>query len=135
MEKLIIESTDSSPKVYLDPDKSIFIITGESRTEDSEKFYKPVLAWFREYHQHLVNNKVSKEITIEMHMDYYNSATARSFVELFAILETFVGNNISARVKWYYMEHDEDLKNQGAGLASVVSKIPFELICLEEVNA
>ncbi|MBL7891213.1 MAG: DUF1987 domain-containing protein [Bacteroidia bacterium] len=135
MQKLIIESTDSSPKVYLDPDKSIFIITGESRTEDSEKFYEPVLAWFRDYYEHLVNNKVSKEIIIEMHMDYYNSATARSFVELFAILETFVGNNISVRVKWYYMEHDEDLKNQGAGLASVVSKIPFELICLEEVNS
>lgn len=103
--------------------------------EDSEKFYEPVLAWFREYHKHLVNNKISKEIIIEMHMDYYNSATARSFVGLFAMLETFIGNGIHVRVKWHYMEQDEDLKHQGAGLASVVSRIPFELICLENVNA
>lgn len=135
MKKLIIESTDSSPRVHLDPEKSIFIITGESRTEDSETFYEPVINWFKEYQQYLADNNLKKNIVIEMHIDFYNSATARSFIDLFATLEKFVGSNLNALVKWYYMEQDEDLKTQGKELAFVVPGLPFEVICLEAVNS
>jgi heat shock protein HspQ len=134
MKELILESTDSTPKVYLNHEKSIFIIAGESRTEDSEPFYEAVINWFREYHQYLVENKISKDITIEMHLDYYNSATARSFIELFATLQKFVQDNISINIQWFYMENDNDHKDQGEELSKIADKLKFELICLEQVS-
>lgn len=132
MQKLIIEATDFSPKIYLDAEKSAFSISGQSHTENSESFYKPVIAWFREYQKSLLNSKIDKNIVIEMQMEYYNSATARSFVELFDSLQKLTTDKIKFQVKWFYAEHDEDMKTHGELMANIISELPFELICLKK---
>ena len=43
MRKLIIEPRSNSPKVILDPEKKIYLISGESRPPDVREFYEPVL--------------------------------------------------------------------------------------------
>ena len=53
MRKLIIDQTENSPKVILDPDKKIFEISGESRPPDVPLFYDEILRWLDEYTLHL----------------------------------------------------------------------------------
>jgi len=134
MKKLIIEATDYSPKIYLDADKSVFSISGQSHTENSETFYKPIIAWFRDYQKFLLDSNSDKNITIEMQMEYYNSATARSFVELFNSLQKLASDKIKFQVKWMYAEHDEDMKTHGELMANIISELPFELICLKKTD-
>ena len=49
MRKLIINQTNSSPKVLLDPEKKIFEISGESRPPDVQEFYEQILSWLDDY--------------------------------------------------------------------------------------
>ena len=49
MEALIIEATDDTPKVVLDPANNVFEFSGKSLPEDVTTFYGPVLDWLDSY--------------------------------------------------------------------------------------
>ena len=47
MEKLIIEETEDTPEIILDPEQNIFKISKISVPENALDFYKPVLEWIK----------------------------------------------------------------------------------------
>lgn len=130
IEPLIIEATDFTPKILFDPGKSVFLIAGESRPESAEKFYEPVMKWMEDYSAELKKSPPKDPITLQMHMDYYNSATARSIIYIFHQLEQAVLTGAKVNVKWFYMEMDETMKEQGHEFAQIAKDLPFEMQCL-----
>ena len=49
MKTLILEPTDETPKVVLDPENKVFSISGKSFPENVEVFFNPILRWLDEY--------------------------------------------------------------------------------------
>ncbi|MCI5054469.1 MAG: DUF1987 domain-containing protein, partial [Flavobacteriales bacterium] len=84
MNKLSIESTESSPKVLLDPESFYFEISGESRPEDVRKFYEPVLSWMDDFNGYLgqVTAGGQKAVVFNFIFEYFNSSSAKYIMDI-----------------------------------------------------
>ena len=132
MTPLIIEPSDFSPKVVLDPGKNIFELTGSSRIENTSKFYQPVLQWLEQY-QHALSSANEKfiqgaEPTFEFKLDYFNSTSAKCIMDALMKLDKIAEKGYNIKAKWHYKKNDEDMKESGEGFAKLLKKLPIEFV-------
>ncbi|MGB4292656.1 MAG: DUF1987 domain-containing protein [Bacteroidales bacterium] len=124
MGELRIEKGKNTPEIILDPD-GVIQITGRSIHENVEEFYQPVEEWINEY----IKNPA--EITVvNMHMEYFNSASARVFIKLFQKIIYVTVKDKKYIFNWYYDEGDEDILERGEYFSAVLS-VPFNFIELK----
>lgn len=126
MNSLTIESTETSPKISLDPSGKL-LMEGESRPENVVKFFEPIMAWLQEYQQAVKDGSVSKTAAFDFKLEYFNSSSAKFIMDVFIELEKAVQNGLSLQINWYYEELDEDLLESGEEYQKLV-KIPFNFI-------
>ncbi|MCB0495892.1 MAG: DUF1987 domain-containing protein [Cyclobacteriaceae bacterium] len=121
MDALIIEATDETPKVVLDPGNNIFEFSGKSLPEDVTTFYGPVLEWLDGYGQ-----SPNDKTIVKFNLVYFNTASSKLILDILFKLEEFYedGNDIS--VEWHYQEEDEDMEEAGEEYADLV-EMPLEL--------
>ncbi len=124
MNAINIEATSKTPEVGFYADKGLITIKGRSIPEHTVEFYKPLHQWIDEYG---VNPQPLT--TIEIFIEYYNTSSSKSILDLLKRLENIhkKGNNMI--VKWFYEEDDEALFESGEEYLSMV-EIPFELIAV-----
>lgn len=122
MTPLIINSTNSTPKVTLDKSSGTFRFEGISRPENVLDFYNPILNWLEEYLK-----APNKETVIEFALEYHNSASAKIVCKMLHMLEPFTKKGTDIRVKWYYREVDDDILEAGEDYQALID-IPFEII-------
>lgn len=122
LEKLFIRYTEDTPEITLDKEENKFEFSGNSLPDNSIEFYAPIIAWIAEYVL-----SPNDETIFEFKMDYFNSSSARVFIELFHELETLHNQNKKVKVLWYYQKDDYLIEEKGMELQSIVN-IPFELI-------
>lgn len=125
MNPLIIEATIDSPNVNLDKDKNIFEIKGKSLPENVNIFYQPIIDWFSSYFK-----SPNPETVMYFKLDYLNTASSKALLSLFLVIEDAVKNGVNAKVKWYFEEDDEDMKDIGEEYADII-QIPFEIIQID----
>ena len=118
MKELILEATEDTPEVILDPAKSVFSVKNVSLPEDAVEFYKPIFDWIKEY-----SLDANPESVFEFQIEYLNTASSKQIFELI-ILVSKVPN---AYIKWLYEEIDEDMESLGQRFKNLV-KCEFELI-------
>jgi hypothetical protein len=114
-----IPAEKTTPKVELNPNGSIRI-KGRSIHENIRDFFNPIEEWIGDY----VDNDPAEVTTIDVNLEYFNSATAKALLN---ILQKLIRVQLKSRklvVNWYYEEGDEDLQERGEYFASVL-KIPF----------
>ncbi|MCX7954774.1 MAG: DUF1987 domain-containing protein [Bacteroidales bacterium] len=121
----VLEKADS-PYVLLDKNKNIFLIQGKSFPENVTEFYEPIIQWFEEYFK----NPNEKTI-IEFKLDYINTATSKSLINLLLIFKRELEKGKDIQIKWYYQVDDEDIKDSGLEFSEIV-KIPIEIIEINE---
>lgn len=140
MEALIIEPTENSPKVILDPDNNKFEISGESRPEDVRKFYEPVLEWLDQYNKYLYwllqqnPGGDSKKVQFNFIFEYFNSSSAKYIMDIMFKLGEIVENeelNVKVEVNWHYDEPDEDMLEAGEEFENITD-IPFNFVIIED---
>lgn len=131
MQALIIQNTDSSPKVVLDPSNGVFEISGESRPEDVRKFYEPILEWIDQYGAFLKTNPPSKKVQFNFIFEYFNSSSAKYIMDIMAKLnEIKLANKaMDIEICWHYEEMDEDMLEAGQEFQNI-TQIPFKFIVL-----
>lgn len=131
MQALIIQNTDSSPKVVLDPANGVFEISGESRPEDVRKFYEPILEWIDQYRVFLTKNTPNKKIQFNFIFEYFNSSSAKYVMDIMAKLNDIklANKNIDIEICWHYEEMDEDMLEAGQEFQNI-TQIPFKFIVL-----
>ena len=64
-----------------------------------------------------------------MHLDYFNSSSARNIVEMLFILEKINDTDNDVEVTWLYNKGDDVMKGRGEEVSSVV-ELPFEVRCI-----
>jgi hypothetical protein len=122
METLLIESTDETPKIILDPQTGQIEFDGKSLPEDVATFYAPVLNWLDAY----IENPAEKTIA-NFKMSYFNTASSKIILDILMKLENITSTGSDFKIKWFYQTSDSDMKEAGEEYAEIL-EIPFELI-------
>ncbi|MCU0461007.1 MAG: DUF1987 domain-containing protein [Bacteroidales bacterium] len=117
-----IQETEETPGIILDKSEGIFEFSGKSLPEDANEFFSGIMNWFREY-----SNDPNRETIISFKMEYFNSSTARKFVEIFIILEDQTSKGNPVKVKWHFLKNDKMMEERGREFSAVVD-IPFEFV-------
>lgn len=125
MQELRFVPGKNTPEIILDPAGSIQI-SGRSIHENVAEFFEPVENWIKSY----VENPA--EVTIvNMNLEYFNSASAKVFIQLLEILKKVTLKNGRCVYNWYYEEGDEDILERGEYF-QIVLKVPFNFFKLSE---
>ena len=128
MRKLIIDQTSFSPKVILDPEKKIYLISGESRPPDVREFYDQILSWLQEFSLHLAHSDYNKDpVIFNFNFEYFNSSSGKLILDICKVLAGLRLKGINIIVKWYYEKEDGDMLEVGKEMSSIV-KFPFEYV-------
>lgn len=132
MNALIIDPTDFSPKVVFDPSKNIFEISGESRPENTSKFYIPLLEWLQQYQNVLYWEKDKFGETpirvFEFKFDYFNSTSAKFIMDVLMQLDKMVQEGYNINARWYYDKRDEDMKESGEEFSKLLKKLSIQFV-------
>lgn len=133
MNPLIIEPTEFTPKVILDPTQNIFEFSGESRPENTSKFYNPILKWFEQYQSVLYweKDKYGQQgppRVFTFRLEYFNSTSAKFIMDILIMLDKMAQDGCNVQVKWHFDPRDEDMKESGEEFAKLLKKLPIEFI-------
>ena len=126
MENLLIKGAHDVyfvPTVTLDASTGIFEIKGESYLEETVKFYRKILDWIEEY----IEN-IAKPITFNFKLDYYNTTTSRSILDILDLLKIYEDNGGEVKVYWYCNEDELSYIEEDIEDLSEDSEMPIEII-------
>lgn len=112
------ELTNNTPLVLLDHNKHLIEFEGDSRPEDVQKFYSPIIEWLENYETHLssIKDNTSRKITTTCNLkfEYFNSSSVKYVMDIILKLgEITTSNGFLLVLNWYYDEQDEDMKESG----------------------
>ena len=132
METLVIEATEKTPRIILDPYNDNYEISGISRPENVREFYYPVINWLNEFEKEVLNKKVLKfdekhPLNFNFKMNYFNSSSAKFLYDVMGELVKFHKKNHVIRILWYFEKEDEDMKYAGEEMSELL-EIPFQFI-------
>ncbi len=114
--------SEDEPEIILDKAKNILRFSGTSIPEDPDKLFRPVMNWVNQYVK-----SPNPETRIEFMMEYYNSSTARFFVEMLEKFEELNEKNGNVRIIWQFRKDDVVMQERGEDLMAII-KLPFEFI-------
>jgi hypothetical protein len=121
MQEERILPTKYSPEIIMNPDGMIKI-KGRSVHENVTTFFEPVSLWISEY------VKSPAEVTcVDIVLEYFNSASAKVFIQLFQNLTYVQLKNKKLIFNWYYEAGDEDILERGEYFSSILD-VPFNFI-------
>ena len=121
MDALIIESTEDTPEVVLNPKENNFILSERSLPENAIDFYQKIFNWLNDYKN--TPNNITK---FTFKLDYFNTASAKQITKILLFLEDLAKNN-KVNVEWFYQKDDIDMKSSGARFAKLI-KVNITLI-------
>jgi 6-pyruvoyl-tetrahydropterin synthase len=128
MRKLMIDQKPSSPKVILDPEKKIFIISGESRPPDVREFYGQIIEWLEEFGSHLQKSDDKQDpVIFNFSFDYFNSSSGKLILDICKVLGVFRSKGFNVAVNWHFEKNDDDMLEAGKEISRIV-KFPFEYV-------
>lgn len=125
-EKLSIEPTKRSPWIVLEPGR-IFVM-GRSIIENPSHFYKPGLEWISEFVKGW-----SGTTRVDLGFEYINTGSIKWLYIFLKRLSADHHMAENAEVTWYYEHGDDDMRELGSILRSLV-ECPFRFVEVDEMN-
>jgi hypothetical protein len=128
MRKLTIDQKSNSPSVILDPEKRIFMISGESRPPDVRDFYEPVILWLEDFSSYLIKSPDKKEpVMFNFNFEYFNSSSGKLILDICKILVSMSLKGLNININWHFEKDDYDMLEAGKEMSRIV-KFPFEFV-------
>ncbi len=119
LRKFHIARTKETPEVTLDPESSKFSMVGNSVSENSFNFYKPVIDAIDQY-----QNAGVKIRDVEIDMEYFNSSSSKIILD---VLLRIKKSNSDILVRWIVKSDDVDMIEAAEDYMAIVNA-PFEII-------
>jgi hypothetical protein len=107
MENLEIKGENGDffiPTVNFNASTGKFLLAGSSYLEDTTKFYEPILIWLKEF---TIDTK--KKIDLEIRLNYFNTSSSRSILDIFYIIKNFQNNGGKVKIDWYLKQFDPEM--------------------------
>lgn len=131
MDAFILEASDFSPKVVLDPNNNKFELMGESRPENAGKFYEPIVKWLEQYKEVLFWQKdkygKSNKVTFVIMLDYFNSTSAKHLLDILKQIDNYHNAGFESMIMWHYFMEDEDMRDSGEEFSKLINA-PIEFV-------
>ena len=108
----------SEPVINKDDSNGVITVSGISMMEDAMDFYKPIKEWADNY---LKNNQ---SLTIDFELNYFNSSSAKQFIQLISKLEE---DHYDGKVIWRYPNDHIIMYDRGKELEAILD-VSFEFI-------
>jgi hypothetical protein len=124
---LKIESTIKTPEITFLAKEGRLTLSGRSIPENSIDFFKPLNDWLNQYFV-----KPNPSTRIEVKLEYFNTSTSKSMLDMFKFMEGHNGLLTSIEIDWYYENDDEDMLEAGEDYQAILN-IPFNLVSVEEL--
>ncbi len=105
MGNLILAKTDLTPSVQFDIESNVYEIKGQCMPEDAFDFFNQLMIWFKNH----CSDENMKPMTLNLFMDYYNSASSKMLLNLFNDISKFQQQGKSIKIVWNCYEDDVDL--------------------------
>jgi hypothetical protein len=118
--KLFIEPTVSEPLISFS--EGILIISGRSIPTNTSKSLNNLIEAFYRYSR---KPKAKTEIHIEL--EYINSSSNRSLLNLLIVAEHLFKEKLDVEVKWYYYDEEDIMFEQGQIFSELLS-LPISFI-------
>ncbi len=116
MENFKIEATENTPKIELNHNDHTLLFEGDSRPENVQDFFGPVIKWIEDYNKHLYFlkdlNNASITIQCNFKFEYFNSSSAKYIMDIINLLSN-LDSSIVLSINWHYEEMDEDMQEAG----------------------
>jgi len=122
MTEFHLPATDLTPEVRLDPHLGVLSMRGESYPEHVLSFYAPILDKIRSV---LESGQLSL-LRVEMHITYYNSASAKAFQRIFQMLNQAAEKGCAIRLLWHFDEEDDMARDLGKDIREDFSFIDYQ---------
>ena len=120
---LDIQETKSSPKILFDSESKKLMIHGRSVLKNmDDDIYRPVFDFLDDCKQ-----KGEKGITTEFFLDYFNTSSHPSLIEIFKKTADITDSNIV----WLFEQNDLEMMEIGSELSRYSPK-PIEVKQIEE---
>lgn len=119
---LLIDKTQDTPEIILDPSQKHFWFTGNSIPENTKKFFDPVFLWIENYVA-----SPNDETIVNFKMVYFNTSSTKSLLDIMILFKELAKKNKSLIINWYFPEEDEDMYEAGLGFSKMV-RFPFNFI-------
>lgn len=118
MEILELASTGNTPSVTLNHQLHLLEFAGDSRPEDVQKFYTPIISWIEDYSNYVyfLTDSQNEEINITCNFkfEYFNSSSAKYVMDIIVKLGKIAEfDKANITLNWYFDELDEDMKESG----------------------
>ena len=126
MDNLIVKKTQNTLEVNFNSASGICQLTGSSYPENSIKFFKPLIAWIKQY-----GEQGKEGITLELRVNYINTSSTKFILDLFELLEGFHKKRGNIKINWYYLENEDDLRETGEELTEHIN-IPVNFIAYKD---
>ncbi len=120
MNELVLKATDTTLGIVLNKKDNIFKFEGRSRPENAVDYYQKVFDWVKEY----AKDPLEKTV-IDFKLDYFNSSSAKVFIQLLERFEKIHKTAGEILIKWHYLKGDDDILEVGEDFSELVD-IPFE---------
>ena len=122
MDAFHLPSTDLTPEVCLNPSQGLLSLRGESYPEHVLSFYAPILEKIKAV---LETGKLTL-LRVEMHITYYNSASAKAFHRIFQLLDHAAENGCAVHLLWQFDEEDDLARDLGNDIKEDFPSIKVE---------
>jgi len=104
MNDILLDQSESTPKVIMNQEKGLIEFEGKSYPENTFAFYRPITEWLKEYFKNFTDEH--KQTTVNFKFLYFNSATTQIIFEILDIIQDSNIKNI--KIYWFY---DKENKN------------------------
>ncbi len=122
MEPIILQPSEDTPEVILNPAEQVFRIAKISVPEDAFEFYQPIIDWLKQYGENPL-----PETVFEFDLEYVNTASNKQLMQLILVLDS-IAQKAPVKVKWFYESIDEDMLSLGKRFQKLAKNIDFEFI-------
>jgi hypothetical protein len=122
MDKISVQSTPTTPKIFFDAETGYLEISGKSLPENSVDFFMPIQNWLDSY---VVSPSSITRLTFKL--EYFNTSSTSQFLKMIKKIEKLHENGNNAAINWYYDHEDEDMREAGEDFKLLV-KVPVEII-------
>lgn len=105
-------ATAFTPEIQFTPSLGMLVMRGESYPENVLSFYAPVLEQLR----YGLEDQKLHFLQVEMHITYYNSASAKAFQRIFQLLNRVAEAGCVVKLLWHYDEEDDMARDLASNL-------------------
>ena len=109
MDAFHVPATPLTPEVRMNPADGLLSMRGESYPEHVLSFYAPIL----EKISTVLDAGKLTLLRVDMHITYYNSASAKAFHRIFHMLNQAAEKGCAIKLHWNYDEEDDMARDLG----------------------